>query len=32
MILHVGFGCIIIKDLRSVPNIEQYMITSASLP
>jgi hypothetical protein len=32
MILNLGFGGIVTLDLEIVPNIEQYMIMSASLP
>jgi hypothetical protein len=30
MVLHPGFGCIIILDSEIVPIIEQYMITIGS--
>jgi hypothetical protein len=32
MIPHLGFGCIIILDLGTMPNIEQYMIMIGSFP
>jgi hypothetical protein len=32
MILHPGFGCIVILDSRVPPNIQQYMVTIGSFP
>jgi hypothetical protein len=30
LILHLGFGCIIILDSRVIPKVQQYMITIGS--